>query len=265
MDCHGYRAVAGRGAPPVNDEELLRYSRHIMLDGWDIEGQERVMAARVLLVGVGGLGSAVGLYLAAAGVGELVLADDDAVDVSNLQRQIAHTEANIGVSKVESGRQAIHARNHAVSVSTINERLTGEFLKDAVSKADVVVDACDNYETRFALNRATRVHGIPLVSGAAIRSEGQLSVFDGSDPECPCYECLYRKAPEQQLSCSESGVVGPLVGVIGSLQALETLKVLSGFGTPLRGRLLLLDAMTMEIRTWVLPQRADCPVCGTVT
>ncbi len=246
----------------MNDEQLLRYSRHIMLEGWDIEGQERVMAARVLLVGVGGLGSPIALYLAAAGVGELVLVDDDTVELSNLQRQIAHNEQYLGKPKVESAQAGVAALNHEVKVSYIVSRLQGDELYAAVEAADIVVDASDNFTTRFALNRAAFSLGKPLVSGAAIRSEGQISVFDGSYADCPCYQCLYKEVPDESLSCSESGVLGPMVGVIGSLQALETLKVISGYGVPLRGRLMVVDAWGMEVRTLTLPKREGCPVCG---
>jgi molybdopterin-synthase adenylyltransferase len=247
----------------MDDGQLLRYSRHIMLSEFDIEGQQRLLDSRVLLVGLGGLGCPVAMYLAASGVGDLVLADNDEIDLSNLQRQIAHTTIDIGKSKVESAKQSVLALNPDINITSITERLSGPLLTEQVRAADVVVDASDNFSTRFAINRACVEHGVPLVSGAAIRSEGQLVVFDSRDHNSPCYRCLYDdNVNDDDLSCSESGVLAPLVGVIGSMQALETVKLLAGYGHPLLGKLFIFDAYTMLMRTLTVKRAADCPVCG---
>ncbi|MFT5576312.1 MAG: molybdopterin/thiamine biosynthesis adenylyltransferase [Bermanella sp.] len=247
----------------MQDEELLRYSRHILLTGLDVAGQDRLLAAKVLVVGLGGLGSPVALYLAASGVGHLVLADDDAVELSNLQRQIAHRTIDIGRGKAESARDACIALNPAIEITTIGRRLEGEVLSAAVTDVDLIVDCSDNFTTRFALNVSCVIARKPLVSGAAIRSEGQLTVFDSRRDDSPCYRCLYSPdAGDEQLNCAEAGVLAPVVGVIGSLQALECVKMLSGFGEPLTGRLLLLDGATMDIRTLKLSKDPACPICG---
>lgn len=246
----------------MDDEQLLRYSRHILLPGLDVEGQEALLRSRVLIVGMGGLGCPVALYLAASGVGELHLADDDTVDVSNLQRQIAHGSADIGRGKVDSVAESIHALNSDVRVVTHSVRLSGEALAEAVAGVDLVVDASDNFTTRFALNRACYTARKPLVSGAAIRGEGQLSVFDFRREDSPCYRCLYQEADDAALNCSESGVLAPVVGIIGSMQALEALKCLSGLGEPLVGRLLLFDGINMELRQLNLRRDPACPVCS---
>jgi molybdopterin/thiamine biosynthesis adenylyltransferase len=239
----------------MNDEQLLRYSRHLMLTGFDVAGQEALLAARVLVVGLGGLGSPAAMYLAAAGVGRLVLADDDTVDLSNLQRQIAHTTAALGRNKAASARDTLLALNPTIEVELLETRLEAEALDAAVAAADVVLDCTDNFRTRFALSAACRRQGVPLVSGAAIRAEAQLTVFDPRDPDSPCYHCLYQESEELDLSCSTNGVLAPLVGIIGSLQALECIKLLSGFGRPLVGRLLLLDAASLQMRTLTLQCR----------
>lgn len=250
----------------MNDEQLLRYSRQIMLPDFDIEGQERLLAAKVLIVGLGGLGSPVALYLAAAGVGELWLADHDSVDTSNLQRQIAHDESDIGRAKVVSAAAAARALNKNIVLQCLEEKLSGGSLDQAVSKVDLVVDCSDNFTTRFALNAACWRAKKPLVSGAAIRSEGQLLVVDPRSKDSPCYRCLYDDAvQDEQLSCSQNGVLAPLVGVIGTLQALEAIKLLANFGTPAIGRLLIFDAKTLEWRSLILPRSKDCPVCGSGT
>ncbi len=246
----------------MDDEQLLRYSRHILLPGLDVEGQEALLRSRVLIVGMGGLGCPVALYLAASGVGELHLADDDTVDVSNLQRQIAHGSADIGRGKVDSVAESIHALNSDVRVVTHSVRLSGEALAEAVAGVDLVVDASDNFTTRFALNQACYTVRKPLVSGAAIRGEGQLSVFDFRREDSPCYRCLYQEADDAALNCSESGVLAPVVGIIGSMQALEALKCLSGLGEPLVGRLLLFDGINMELRQLNLRRDPACPVCS---
>ncbi|WP_019529625.1 HesA/MoeB/ThiF family protein [Dasania marina] len=248
----------------MNDEQLLRYSRHIMMPDFDVAGQQALIDAKVLIVGMGGLGCPVALYLAAAGVGELWLADFDAVDISNLQRQIAHDVADVGRPKVISVRERIAAINTDVRVECINEHLAGQLLDDALKHVDVVVDASDNFATRFDINRACVAAKKPLVSGAAIRSEGQVAVFDSRDANSPCYRCLYDdNADDSQLSCSQSGVLSPLVGVIGSMQALETIKVISGFGQPLIGQLMIFDAKVMEWRKLTLPKNTSCPVCAS--
>jgi adenylyltransferase/sulfurtransferase len=247
----------------MNDEQLLRYSRQIMLPDFDIECQERLLAAKVLVVGLGGLGSPVALYLAAAGVGELWLADHDRVDSSNLQRQVAHGEADIGRAKVESAAAALRALNADVALHCIAERLDGDALAGAVSAVDLVVDCSDNFATRFALNAACWRGKKPLVSGAAIRTEGQLLIVDPRSGDSPCYRCLYDDAvQDEQLSCSQNGVLAPLVGVIGTLQALEAIKLLASYGTPATGKLLMFDAKTLEWRSLILPRSRGCPVCG---
>lgn len=246
----------------LNDNQLLRYSRHILLPQFDILGQERVSRARVLIVGLGGLGSPVALYLAAAGVGHLVLVDNDRVDVTNLQRQIVYTTDDVGGVKVNVAAAHLHRLNPEVHITPLAERLDGESLQQRVAEADVVVDASDNFPTRFALNAACVRHGKPLVSGAAIRMEAQITVFTRGQADSPCYRCLYKDEPGPADACSQSGVLGPLVGIIGSMQALETLKILSGIGTSLGGRLLLLDAQHLEWRTLRLRRDPDCPICN---
>jgi len=246
----------------MNDEQLLKYSRQIMLPQVDIEGQEAILASRVLIVGLGGLGCPVALYLAAAGVGELVLADFDKVDLSNLQRQIAHGQADIGSLKVESAAASIAEINPETSVVCLPRRLADDALLQQVASANLVLDCSDNFTTRQAINRACVATKTPLVSGAAIRMEGQVAVFDSRHVDSPCYHCLYAVDGDENLSCSENGVLAPLVGVIGSVQALEALKVLGDFGRPLRGRLLMLDAYSMEWRSLRLARDPECSVCG---
>lgn len=244
------------------DEELLRYSRQIMLPKFDVSGQLALANSRVLIVGLGGLGSPVAMYLAAAGVGQLDLADFDQVDLSNLQRQIAHTETSIGLLKVDSAEQSVKALNSNINVHCYRDALTDEALLKAVSKADVVVDCTDNFSTRFEINRACYELKKPLVSGAAIRMEGQISVFDLRDQDNPCYQCLYPELSEEQLTCSESGVISPLVGLIGSFQALETIKVIANLGQPLIGKVLVFDAMYSEWRQLKLKKDQACPCCS---
>jgi molybdopterin-synthase adenylyltransferase len=246
----------------MNDEQLLRYSRHIMLPEVEVAGQERLLAARVLIVGLGGLGAPAALYLAGAGIGTLVLADHDDVDLSNLQRQIVHETGTIGVRKVESARRALARFNPDVRVLTVAERLEGERLEREVAAADVVLDATDNFRTRQAINEVCWRAGKPLVSGAAIRWEGQVTVFDPRDPESPCYRCLYADGDDAALNCAENGVAAPLVGVIGSLQALETIKLVCGTGEPLTGHVLYFDAKWQEWRKLRLARAPGCPVCG---
>ncbi|MBQ0759319.1 MAG: molybdopterin-synthase adenylyltransferase MoeB [Zhongshania sp.] len=245
----------------MNDEQLLRYSRHILLPALDVSGQEALLNSKVLIVGMGGLGCPAALYLAASGVGELHLADDDSVELSNLQRQIAHGQADVGRLKAESVADSIKAINSDTKLSVLSVRLTGNALKEAVTAVDVVVDASDNFTTRFALNEACASARRPLISGAAIRGEAQLSVFDFRRDDSPCYRCLYHEADDAALNCSESGVLAPIVGMMGSMQALEALKCIAGFGEPLVGRVLIIDGMTMDVRQLNLRRDPECPVC----
>jgi molybdopterin/thiamine biosynthesis adenylyltransferase len=247
----------------LNDDELLRYSRQILLSQVDVEGQLRLKQGRVLIVGLGGLGSPVALYLAAAGVGELHLADFDTVDLTNLQRQVIHDTQSVGVGKVDSAMARLARLNPGVRLVPHRQVLDGDTLAEAVSAVDVVVDCCDNFATREAVNAACVAAGKPLVSGAAIRLEGQLAVFDPRDAASPCYHCLYGHGSESELTCSEAGVIGPLVGLVGSLQALETLKLLAGFGEPLVGRLLLIDAFGSRFRELKVKRDPGCAVCGS--
>jgi len=233
-----------------------------MLPEMDVAGQQKLVDASVLIIGMGGLGCPVAMYLSAAGVGHLIIADDDTVELTNLQRQIAHGQTNLGESKVGSAEATLKGLNPDVRVKRIEQRLEGEALDQAVAAADVVVDACDNFTTRFAINRSCIKHGKPLVSGAAIRMEGQVAVFNSQDPQSPCYQCLYSEGDDDDASCSHNGVMAPLVGIIGSVQAMETIKVITGIGRNLTGRLLLLDAATMQWREMKLPRDESCPACG---
>jgi adenylyltransferase/sulfurtransferase len=242
----------------MQDEELLRYSRQILLPELGIEGQQQLLDSRVLIIGLGGLGSPAAMYLAAAGIGALHLVDDDVVDLSNLQRQIAHATASIGQSKALSAAATLTALNPAVSITTQVTRLVGAALDDAVAQSSVVLDCSDNFATRFAVNASCQRQQRPLVSGAAIRWEGQVSVFDGR----PCYRCLYDEHGNDDQRCSNNGVISPLVGIIGSIQALEAIKLLSGCGEILGGRLLLLDGLRMQWRELRLRPDPNCPVCG---
>ncbi|WP_460480252.1 HesA/MoeB/ThiF family protein [Comamonas humi] len=247
----------------MDDQQLLRYSRHLMLDEIGIEGQERLRAAHALVVGAGGLGSPAALYLASAGVGTITLVDDDAVDLTNLQRQIAHTTARIGMPKVQSCAAALHEINPDVVVHPVQKRVAQDELGALVAQASVVLDCTDNYLTRQAINRACVEHAKPLVSGAAIRFDGQISVFDRRSSKGPCYACLF--SPDEQfeeVSCSTMGVFAPLVGIIGAMQACEALKILAGVGESLDGRLLMLDAKHMEWTRMTVGANPDCPVCG---
>jgi len=247
----------------MNDEQLLRYSRQIMLPSIDIEGQQALLDARVLIIGMGGLGSPAGLYLAAAGVGHLVISDFDDVDLSNLQRQIAHTTATIGQPKAESAKTTFETINPQTNVTVINKKLEGDALLEQVRLANIVVDCCDNFETRFAINDACVAAKTPLISGAAIRFEGQISVFDSRQPDSPCYNCLYPRDGSVAQTCSENGVIAPITGIIGSMQALETIKMLSHAGQSLMGRVLLLDGLAMEWQSMQLPRNPNCPTCST--
>jgi len=246
----------------MDDPQLLRYSRQILLPQIGIEGQQRLLAARVLVIGMGGLGSPVAMYLAASGVGHLVLVDYDKVELSNLQRQIVHTSDRQGMHKVVSAQHTLGALNPEVQVTAIAEQLDPEALLAQVQLADAVVDCSDNFATRFALNRVCVANKTPLISGAAIRLEGQVTVFRPDRADSPCYRCLYKDMDELAESCSQTGVLAPLVGIIGSIQATETIKVLADIGESLSGRLLVLDALNMEWRSIKLRKDPDCPVCG---
>lgn len=248
----------------MKDDQLLRYSRQIMLPQVDIVGQQAFLDSHVVIVGVGGLGSPAAMYLAAAGVGSLTLVDDDVVELSNLQRQLAHAEADIGKSKAESAAVTLREINSEVKVHVVNRRVGAAELSQLISCASVVLDATDNFDTRFAINRACLSAGIPLVSGAAIRLEGQVAVFDSRVGTSPCYECLYKAGEGGDLTCADNGVLAPVVGIVGSMQALEALKLIGGFGEPLVGRLLLLDASNMQWREMKLPRDPDCAACGTI-
>ena len=248
----------------MNDQQLLRYSRHILLDEIGIEGQEKLLASRALIIGAGGLGSAAAYYLAGAGVGHLIIADHDTVDLTNLQRQILHTEQRVGLAKVDSAKQTLHQLNPSIRIDTIQERLAGNALAALVASVDVVLDCTDNFATRHAINAACVAARRPLVSGAGVRFDGQCSVFDPRRPDSPCYACLFPPDLQyEEIACSTMGVFAPLVGIVGTMQAAEALKLLMGAGTPLTGRLLMLDARTMQVQQINVPRNANCPVCGT--
>jgi molybdopterin-synthase adenylyltransferase len=248
----------------MNDHQLLRYSRHILLDEIGIEGQHRLLDAHALVIGAGGLGSPAALYLAASGVGHITLVDDDTVDLTNLQRQIMHTSERIGQPKVESGRAAMHAINPDVTVTALRERVGAERLAELVRSATVVLDCSDNFATRHAVNRACFAVGVPLVAGAVIRFDGQLSVFDPRASDSPCYACLF---PEESSfadeACGTMGVFAPLVGVVGAMQAAEALKLIVGTGQSLAGRLSLLDGRSMDWTNIKVARNPACKVCAT--
>jgi len=245
----------------MNDDELLRYSRQIMLPQVDVEGQQRLSDSRVLVIGLGGLGSPVAMYLAAAGVGQLELVDFDHVDLSNLQRQILHNTDNIGQAKTDSAQQLLQKINPLIEVITQNTKLDEAALIKAAKSANVVVDASDNFATRFAVNRACLAAKKPLVSAAAIRMEGQISVFRCDEPKQPCYQCLYRDNGEEDTNCTSNGVLAPMVGILGSMQALETLKLLLNIGESLAGKLMLFDGLNMQWRSMKLRKDPACPAC----
>ena len=246
----------------MNDEQLLRYSRQIMLPEFDIAGQEAMLNSTALVIGLGGLGSPAALYLAAAGIGALHLVDHDVVDLSNLQRQIIHSQAALGTAKVESAARRIAAINPDTKVKTSAGKLDAEELAAAAANADVVLDGTDNFATRYAVNAACVATRTPLVSGAAIRMEGQIAVFDSRQEHSPCYRCLYGEATDMPLNCAENGVAAPVVGIVGSVQAMEAMKLLAGFGDALVGYVLYLDAKRMEWRKLKLARNPTCEVCG---
>jgi len=247
----------------MNDDQLLRYSRHILLDEIGIEGQQKLLASRVLVIGAGGLGSPVALYLGSAGVGRITVVDDDLVDATNLQRQIAHTVSRIGERKAVSVMQAVAALNPDVEVVPVVQRADDALLDQLVPQADLVLDCTDNFTTRHAINRACVRHRKPLVSGAAIRFDGQISVYDPQIPESPCYACIFpESALPEEISCATMGVFAPLVGIVGAMQAAEALKLLCGIGQALTGRLLMLDGRSMEWHQMMLVRDEGCAVCG---
>jgi adenylyltransferase/sulfurtransferase len=249
----------------MNDEQLLRYSRHILLPEIGVEGQEKLLASTALVIGAGGLGSPVALYLAAAGLGTITLADGDTVDLTNLQRQILYTTESIGKPKAASGREALAKINPEVKVVPLHRRLQGEDLDPLVAESSVVLDCSDNFATRHAVNRACVRHRKPLVSGAAVRFDGQVSVFDLRDDSSPCYHCLFPENAElEEMRCAVMGVFAPLTGIIGAVQAAEALKLLAGAGDTLTGRLLILDALAMQWRTVKLAKDPSCAVCAKV-
>ena len=247
----------------MNDENLLRYSRHIMLPELDIKGQEDLLSATATIIGLGGLGSPAAIYLAASGIGSLILVDDDRVENSNLQRQIIHTEDSVGQDKVESAKKTIAKISKATKVETINRRLTDGQLLSVFNQSDVVLDATDNYSTRYALNKASLKTQTPLVSGAAIRFEGQVTVFDPRLNSSPCYQCLYQEGSDADLNCAENGVIAPLTGIVGTMQAMETIKLITNLGENLTGIVLYIDAKRMDIRRLKLSKDPNCPACKT--
>jgi molybdopterin/thiamine biosynthesis adenylyltransferase len=256
-------AARGRYARAMDDNQLLRYSRHILLDEIGIEGQQRLLQSHAVVIGAGGLGSPVALYLGTAGVGRLTLVDDDAVDLTNLQRQIAHDSARIGVPKAESAARSVAAINPEVRLQPLVQRADADLLDRLAAEADVLIDCSDNFRTRHAVNAACVARRKPLVAGAAIRFDGQISVYDLRSDDSPCYACLFPPGSGfEDVACSTMGVFAPLVGIIGSLQAAEALKLLAGVGTSLAGRLQMLDARSMEWSEIRVQRSPDCPVCG---
>ncbi|MEM7206903.1 MAG: molybdopterin-synthase adenylyltransferase MoeB [Pseudomonadota bacterium] len=245
----------------MNETQLDRYSRHINLPQIGTQGQEKLLQSRCLIVGMGGLGSPIALYLAAAGVGKLILSDFDQVELSNLQRQIVHTVDQVGELKTHSAKRACAAINPDIEIETIDYALDSEDLADFVSQVDIVIEGSDNFPTRFAVNEACVKFSVPLVSGAAIRSDGQISVFRNDKPESPCYRCLFKGSQDGE-TCERVGVFGPIVGIIGCMQAMEAIKVLLNIGDDLSGRLLLLDGLAMEWNEIRLKKDPSCPVCG---
>jgi molybdopterin-synthase adenylyltransferase len=248
----------------MTDDQLLRYSRHILLNEVGVDGQEKLLASRALVIGAGGLGSPVALYLGTAGVGQITLVDNDVVDMTNLQRQIAHDLSRVGINKAQSASLSIAAINPEVQVTCITQRADVALLDQLVAQADVVVDCCDNFTTRHAINAACVAHKKPLVSGAAIRFDGQITVYDSRDEKSPCYACVF--PPEstfEETRCATMGVFAPLVGIIGSIQAAQALQLLSGAGKPLTGRLQMLDGRSMEWNEVRLPRNPACTVCGS--
>ena len=246
----------------LTDEQLNRYSRHLLLPEIDLDGQQRLSQSKVVVVGAGGLGGPACLYLTSSGVGQITIFDHDHVDLGNLQRQITYSSNDVGKAKASQLKNALLSLNKEIEVIALNERAEGERLAQAINDADAVVDACDNFDTRFAINAACIASKKPLISGAAIQFQGQVSVFNPNKADSPCYRCLYRDENEPHQTCRDLGVFAPLTGIIGSIQAAETLKVLLGLEQTLVGRLLLFDAKTMTPRTIKIPKDPDCPICS---
>ncbi len=244
----------------MNNDQLLRYSRHILLPQCDVSGQEKLLAAHAVIIGLGGLGSPVALYLAAAGVGELTFVDFDTVEISNLQRQIAHQTQDCGSSKVESAKQSAIALNPDVKINTLNKNISDTELQSLIATADVVLDCTDNFSTRFNINKYSVIESTPLISGAAIRMDGQVSVFN-QHKSSPCYQCLYKDQGDAEERCSDNGILAPVVGIIGCIQATEAIKILTGIGNTLDSRVLILDASNMEWRSIKLKKDPACTVC----
>jgi len=248
----------------MNDEQLLRYSRHLLLEEIDIAGQEKLLASHVLIIGAGGLGSAAAPYLAAAGIGQITLLDHDSVEITNLQRQIMHTQHSLGKSKVGSGKAFLENINPSLIINAIEDRASESLLETLIPKVDLVLDCTDNFATRHLINAACFKNRKPLVSGSALKFDGQLSVFDSRNPISPCYACLF--SPEEQfeeVSCASMGIFSPLVGIIGAMQAAQALQVLIGFGQPLVGRMLLWNALNTEINELRISRNPECVVCGS--
>lgn len=247
----------------MNDQDLLRYSRHILLDDIGIEGQEKILAAHAIVIGAGGLGSSAAPYLAAAGVGKITLIDHDTVDLTNLQRQIMHNQHSVGQAKVQSGKKMLEELNPEIKVVALQEKATTELLDQLLPTATVVLDCSDNFTTRHMVNAACVKHRVPLVSGAAIKFDGQVTVIDPRQANTPCYACLFPADQEfNEVQCSTMGVFSPLVGIIGSIQAAQALQVIMQIGNPLVGKLLLWDARSSQVDQITLHQRDDCPVCS---
>ena len=250
----------------MQDAELLRYSRHILLDEIGIEGQSRILASQVLVIGAGGLGSPAAMFLACAGVGHIILVDNDTVDLTNLQRQIAHRTTTVGQAKVDSAKATLHALNDGVTVTACNTHADAAFLDTWVAQVDLVLDCCDNFATRQAINAACVRHGKPLVSGAALQFDGQISVYDPRTGTHPCYACVFPPDTEPPVTqCATMGVFAPLVGIVGAVQAAEALKLITGVGRTLAGRLLMLDGRNMEWTEVQLHRNAQCQICGMQT
>jgi molybdopterin/thiamine biosynthesis adenylyltransferase len=248
----------------MNDEQLLRYSRHLLLEEIDVIGQEKLLSSHVLVIGAGGLGSAAAPYLAAAGVGHLTLVDHDEVELTNLQRQIMHAESSIGKSKVASGKEFLHRLNSSIQIETIQAKANSSLLDDLLPSVDIVLDCTDNFSTRHLINAACVKHLKPLVSGSALKLDGQISVFDLRNPNSPCYACIFSPDEKfEEISCSTMGIFSPLVGIIGAMQAAQALQVLIGFGEPLIGRMLLWNGRTTQIDEIRISRNAECSVCGS--
>jgi len=248
----------------MNDEQLLRYSRHLLLEEIDVAGQEKLLSSHILIIGAGGLGSAAAPYLAAAGVGKITLVDHDQVELTNLQRQIMHTQNSIGKTKVESGKQFLQSLNPALTINAIAEKASEDLLNTLLPAVHLVLDCTDNFATRQLINQACFIHKIPLVSGSALKFDGQLSVFDFLNETSPCYACIF--SPEErfkEVSCASMGIFSPLVGIIGAMQAAQALQVLIGFGQPLVGRMLLWNAMNTQIDEIRIARNPACEVCGS--